>query len=137
MTQLYLLDTNMVSYILTGRYASARAHLAGLAGNESACISAITEGELLYGVEKSGNDRQRNALHSFLQRMRVQPWDSSAAMEYGRLRARQEKARKTLGPLDIQIAAHAIALAATLVTQDKGFQQIDDLPGIVNWAIDL
>jgi tRNA(fMet)-specific endonuclease VapC len=136
-TQLYLLDTNMVSYILTGRSAAARAHLAGLTGNESACISAITEGELHYSVEKSDNQRQRNALHGFLQRMPVQLWDSSAAMEYGRLRAKQEKVGKTLGPLDMQIAAHAIALGAILVTRDKGFQQIDDLPGMSNWAIDL
>ena len=127
----------MVSYILTGRSAAARAHLAGLAGNESACISAITEGELRYGVEESGNERQRNALQGFLQRMHVLPWDSTAAMEYGRLRAKQENVGKTLGPLDMQIAAHAIALAATLVTRDKGFQQIDDLPGMVNWAVDL
>ena len=127
----------MVSYILTGRSAAARAHLAGMTGNESVCISAITEGELRYGVEKSGNDRQRNALHGFLQRMPIQPWDSSVAMEYGRLRAKQEKAGKTIGPLDMQIAAHAIALGATLVTRDKGFEQIDDLPGMVNWATDL
>jgi tRNA(fMet)-specific endonuclease VapC len=44
---------------------------------------------------------------------------------------------KTLGPLDMQIAAHAIALGAVLVTNDKAFHHVSDLIGVKNWATDL
>ncbi len=44
---------------------------------------------------------------------------------------------KTLGPLDMQIAAHAVALRAILITNDKTFQNVPDLAGVENWATDL
>ena len=44
---------------------------------------------------------------------------------------------KTLGPLDMQIAAHAISLRAVLVTRDKAFNYVTDLVGVENWAIEL
>jgi tRNA(fMet)-specific endonuclease VapC len=54
--------------------------------------------------------------------------------EYGQLRAKQEASGKTLGNLDLLIAAHAIAVGAVLVTNDKAFSSVADLPKIVNWA---
>ena len=138
MTRLYLLDTNMVSYILKGKSPAARVRLAGLAPNEVASLSAITEGELLYGIAKSGSGEQRRrSLMWFLARLRVHPWGREAAAVYGTLRAKQEAAGKTLGPLDMQIAAHAIAVGALLITNDKAFQQVPYLPGLENWATDL
>ena len=53
------------------------------------------------------------------------------------LRAKRETAGKALGNLDLLIAAHGIAVGAVLVTNDKAFKQVDDLPDIVNWATDL
>ena len=58
MSRLYLLDTNTVIYILKGRSAVARARLAGLGTGDVACISAVTEGELRYGVAKAENGKK-------------------------------------------------------------------------------
>lgn len=138
MSQVYLLDTNMVSCTLKGRSPAARARIASLEPGNSACISAVTEAELLYGIAKSDlGDQRRRLLDWFLLLVTVHPWGREAARAYGPLRARQEGMGKTLGPLDMQIAAHAIALGATLVTNDRAFHQVPDLPGIENWATDL
>jgi tRNA(fMet)-specific endonuclease VapC len=111
-----------------------------------ACISSITEAELLYGIAKSaggpagshvGSDQRKRSLDWFLARLKVQPWGREEAAAYGQLRAKQEAMGKPLGPLDMQIAAHAVALRAILITNDKAFQNVPDLPGVENWAPDL
>ena len=135
--RLYLLDTNTVSYILNGRSMAARKQLYSLPPTDAACFSAITEAELYYGIAKLHNNRRRLALNVLLLKVPVRPWDSDAAAVYGPLRAKLESGGRMLAPLDTQIAAHAIALGATLVTRDKAFQQVSDLPGLVNWATDL
>lgn len=138
MTRLYMLDTNMVSYILKAKSPAARARLASLGKGEIACISAVTEAELLYGIAKSGSgDQRKRSLDWFLARLKVPPWGREEAAVYGPLRAKQEAMGKTLGPLDMQIAAHAVALEAILITNDKSFQHVPDLVGVENWATDL
>ncbi|HEX4771539.1 MAG TPA: type II toxin-antitoxin system VapC family toxin [Bryobacteraceae bacterium] len=138
MTRLYMLDTNMVSYILKGKSRAARARIASLGAGQIACISAVTEAELLYGIAKSGiGARRKQLLDWFVLRMTVYRWGREEAAEYGPLRAKQEAIGKTLGPLDMQIAAHAVALGAILITNDKSFQNVADLVGVENWATDL
>jgi tRNA(fMet)-specific endonuclease VapC len=137
-TRLYLLDTNTVSYILKGMSVAARKRLSSLRDSEVACISSISEGELWYGLHRVGaGERRRNALRLFLGRMKVLPWDSDVAYVYGAFRARQESIGRPLGPLDTQIAAHAIAVGAVLVSSDKAFKHAAGLPGLEEWATDL
>ncbi len=138
MSRLYLLDTNTVIYILKGKSAAARAKLSKLAAGELACISTVTEAELLYGIAKSGSGEQRRrSLEWFLARMKILPWGRAEAAAYGILRAKQEQLGKSLRPLDTQIAAHALAIGAIIVTNDKVFQQVESLLGVENWATDL
>lgn len=138
MSRLYLLDTNTVIYILRGKSPAARTRLAGLQGSEIAAISAVTEGELLYGLAKSGGgEAPRRSLEWFLARMKVLEWGRDEAAAYGLLRAKQEQIGKSLAPLDTQIAAHAIAIGAVVVTNDRAFQQVDSLIGVESWATDL
>jgi|ERR1700735_4976427 tRNA(fMet)-specific endonuclease VapC len=133
-----MLDTNMVSYILTGRSGAARGALEGLGANDVACVSAITEAELRYGLVKSVNaTKRRPALEWFLARMQVLAWGSEEAQVYGILRAKQEAAGKMLESMDLLIAAHAISAGAILVSRDKVFARVDDLSAVVNWATDL
>ena len=135
---LHLLDTNTVSYIVKGKSSTARARLASLSPGETACISSITEAELLYGIAKAGvGEERKKSLDWFLNRLKVWPWGRQEAAVYGTLRARQEALGKTLGPLDTLIAAHAISLEAVLVTSDRAFHQVQDLITIENWATDL
>lgn len=138
MTQRYILDTNMVSYILTGRSPAARVKLAGLGIDDVACVSSIAEAELRYGVAKAPNaSNLRPALNRFLSRLQVLPWNSEEADAYGWLRAKQETSGKTLQSMDLLIAAHAIAVDAILITRDKVFSQVPDLRATENWATEL
>jgi tRNA(fMet)-specific endonuclease VapC len=137
-SQLYMLDTNMASYLLKGKSPATRQRILSLRPGETASISAVTEAEMLYGIAKAGIGEQRmRTLNWFLQLVAIHPWGRAEAAVYGRLRAKQESAGKTLGPLDMQIAAHAIALGAILVTNDKAFHQVPDLLRVENWATDL
>ncbi len=138
MIKLYMLDTNTVSYIVKGTSPAARSKLASLGRDEIASVSAITEAELLYGLAKIGaGEQRRQAVSWLLSRLRVEPWDRSAAAVYGPLRAKQEAAGKSLSSLDMQIAAHAIAKGATLVSKDRIFRLVPDLPACEDWAPDL
>ncbi|MEO8727012.1 MAG: type II toxin-antitoxin system VapC family toxin [Acidobacteriaceae bacterium] len=133
-----MIDTNTVSYIVRGRSSAARAKLAGLDAHEIGCISAITEGEIRYGLAKTpAAHALRSAIDGFLCKLQVVPWSGEEAIVYGELRAKLEASGRTLGNLDMLIAAHAIAVGAVFVTSDKAFSQVEDLPAIVNWATDL
>lgn len=133
-----MLDTNTVSYILKGRSTAARVKLAGLQTHQVACISTITEAELEYGLAKNLNAFNfRTAVVAFLGKIQVLTWGREEASVYGQLRAKQEAAGNRLESMNLLIAAHAIAVGATLVTRDKVFSQVPDLPAVENWAIDL
>jgi tRNA(fMet)-specific endonuclease VapC len=133
--RLYMLDTNTVSYIIRGKSPAPRAKLASLQHGEVACISAITEAELQYGLARSPKATViRSAVEAFFARIQVLPWGREEAQAYGALRAKQEAAGKTLGNFDMLIAAHAISAGAILVTNDKAFLHVTDLPATVNWV---
>lgn len=136
---LYLLDTNMVSYILKGRSPAARARLQKVhfhKGHEAG-VSTITVSEILYGLERVGaGPERRTALDLFFSTIAIYSWDQTVAETYARLRARQEVIGKPLGPYDLQIASHALAPGAILVTHDKGFRHVAGLK-IEDWATDL
>lgn len=125
MTQ-YLLDTNMVSQLLKG-HALVASRLMALP-MDSIGISAITEAELLFGLARRPDARRLHALvQAFLQRTDVLPWERYCADVYGRLRAQMEKSGKVLSSLDMLIAAHAIAVKATLVSNDQAFSHVPGL----------
>lgn len=133
-----MLDTNTVSYIARGRSPAARARLLERNSNEALCISAITEGEIRYGLAKRPDATALKVLmEGFIASIRVLPWTQAEARAYGSLRARLELAGTTLGNMDMMIAAHAIAVGAVLVTNDKAFAQVEQLRSRVNWATDL
>ncbi|MFZ0631708.1 MAG: type II toxin-antitoxin system VapC family toxin [Acidobacteriaceae bacterium] len=137
---LYLLDTNTVSYVLKDKSPAARARLEriGASKNQEAAISTITVAEIHYGMEKIGAGLQRRkAVDSFFSTITIFSWDQAAAEAYGQLRARQEKRGKTVGPYDLQIAAHALALGAVLVSHDRAFRHVTGLAGLEDWATDV
>ena len=133
-----MLDTDIASYLLKGKSPALRDRILSLRPGELACISVVTEAELLYGIAKSGIGEQRTRmLQWFLQLVSIHSWGRQEAAVYGRLRARQEEMGRSLGPLDMQIAAHAIALGAVLVRSDKAFAHVPALLRLENWAADL
>jgi len=133
---IYLLDTNTVSYILNGRSRTARRKLDD--NLSEAAISAVTEGELRFGLAKNPQAvKLRKAVESFLAVVTVLPWDSGAARSYGVMRAKMAAAGTPLGALDMMIASHAASLDAILVTTDKAFRHAEGLHSRANWATDI
>jgi tRNA(fMet)-specific endonuclease VapC len=124
---LFLLDTNTVSYFIADNPPQVRENLTRV-GPSSTAVSAVTEAELCYGIERKPSAiRRRASVESFLNTALILPWDSAAARTYGRLRADQECKGRPLSMEDLMIAAHALALGLTLVTHDQVFAFVDGL----------
>lgn len=96
-------------------------------------ISAITLAELEHGVERSAKpDQNRVALREFCAPLEIQPFDA-AANAYGRIRADLQRAGQVIGPMDLLIAAHALAEGATMVTNnEREFRRVEGL-AVENW----
>lgn len=132
-SSLYMLDTNIVSHVIRGD-VSVQARLQSIP-MDSVCISAITEAELLRGVAKKPDAKHLPSLvKAFLSRVDVLPWDSTAAASYAVFRTSCEKAGKSLGAMDMLIAAHSIAVNAVLVTNDKAFYNTGDSLTLEDWV---
>ena len=124
MTQRYLLDTNVISHIMQGRDVKLLAKLSKLPIGQAA-ISSVTLAEIEYGVQRRGSPTKlRNALSQVMLHMDILPWDASAATCYGELCSSLEAQGINLSDFDMMIAAHAVALKATLVSRDKAFAHL-------------
>ena len=129
----YMLDTNICIYVIKNRPAALRERFDQLA--EALCISVITLGELLYGVEKSAR-RTENlpAVEQFTARLEVVPFSPRAAAHFGQIRAELAKLGTLCGAYDMLIGAHARSEGLMLVTNNvRGFQRIPGLL-VVNWV---
>ncbi len=129
-----MLDTNTVSYLAREKSPKLRRHFLALKEDEEACISVITEAELLYGLARRPEAvHLHRTIHSLLANLVVLPWTSGAAAHYGQLRAANETRGITIGNLDLLIAAHAIAEGAILITSDKAFSRLAGPLRLANW----
>ena len=129
----YLLDTNMVSYIVKGRSPAASARLLALRDDETVTISVITAAEIQHGLaRKPEATALKSLMEGFLASIQVLSWRPDAAEASGRVKARLEKSGSTLGNMDLMIAAHAIVTGAILVTNDKDFLRVDELTATIN-----
>ena len=134
----FLIDTNTVSYITRGRSRAARLRLRELGADDVACLSAITEAEIRYGLAKRPDAHGlRQGQEAFLSNLKILAWGSEEALAYANLRARLELSGNTLANMDMLIAAHAIATGATLVTNDKALLRLEGLRATENWATDV
>jgi len=133
MGAVFLLDTNTVSHLIK-RHPLATERLLAVPMH-SVCVSAITAGELVFGLAKRPEALAlKTAVDEFLRRVDVMPWDDAVAHTYGALRAQLQRQGTPLGPLDTQIAAHALQLNATLVSNDKAFLQVARLR-VQDWTL--
>lgn len=131
----WMLDTNTVSYLIRGAYPDVRKQVARRP-QATLCISAITRSELLYGVAKHPQATRINpVVREFLRWVDTVDWTADVADRHGALRADLERRGIGLGTLDRMIAAHALALDLTLVSNDRAFGRIEGLR-LENWAED-
>ena len=129
-----MLDTNTCIYIIKRKPPDVLERFRRTEISEIG-ISSITLSELLYGVSKSSRPEQNQwALTQFIAPLEILPYGDDAAQYYGDLRVHLEKQGTPIGSLDMLIAAHALSIACTLVTNDeKEFIRIPNL-NIENWA---
>jgi len=129
----YLLDTNTVGYLVRNQPTV----LARLVSHPPAMIhiSAITEGELLFGLANNPSaTRLQKTVSELIRRTTVLAWDRGVALHYSLLRAEMNKQGKTLAPLDMLSAAHARSINAILVSSDAAFQMVPGLQ-VEDWMI--
>lgn len=130
----YLLDTNICIYIAKHKPAAVLEKFENLSVGEVG-MSSITYGELFYGVQKSQNpEKNLEVLEELASLIPPLPIPTSAGKAYGVIRATLEKQGKIIGNNDLWIAAHALTLKLTLVTNNiKEFSRISHL-SIENWV---
>ncbi len=133
-SKLFMLDTNTVSYIIKNQHTSIKQHMLDVSMSQL-CISAITMAELLRGVAKKPEAKNlAEAVNQFLLRVETLDWDSEAAISYAQLRTDCEKEGKSLGAMDMLIAAHSVAVGAVLVTNDKAFYNVEHHLLLEDWS---
>lgn len=131
---IYILDTNIISYIIKNRDFSLIDKFEVVSKKHAIGVSSITVAELYYGVRKRGSQKLEVLVNEFLLPLQRYPFDENAAFEYGNIRTDLESKGNTIGPNDLFIAAHAKALDAVLITNNiKEFQRVENLV-IENWV---
>ena len=130
----FMLDTDICIYMIKENPPAVLDRLKRTSPAD-VCISAITLSELEYGAYKSSRpDQNRMRLAEFLAPLQVVAYDSMASTEYGQVRAALERQGNVIGPLDMLIAAHALSLHCTLVTNNEAeFSRVPRLR-VQNWA---
>ena len=128
-----MLDTDICSYVMKEHPIEVLKRFDELDA-DALCVSAITQAELIYGAERLQSRRLDQLVNRFLARMRVLPWSEEVGLVYARKRYELDKAGTPIGNMDLLIAAHALAVGATVVTNNtKHFSKV---PGLVveNWV---
>lgn len=128
----YMLDTDTVSYALRG-YGNAGRHLLTLNPSDVR-MSSLTLSELRYGADLRGSRKLHLLIDAFVSSVEVVPCDEASAVAYGRVAAALDKKGTPIGVFDALIAAHALSLGLTLVTNNtKHFGRVAGLK-TENWA---
>lgn len=129
----YMLDTNMCIYLIKNQpEAVARRFAQCYVGD--VLISAITFAELEFGVAVTANpERERINLLRLIEDIPVAPFDQAAGVSYGPIRLATRERKN--GHLDKLIAAHAVALNVTLITNN--IRDFANYPGLIceNWSL--
>ena len=132
MTLEYMLDTDTVSWALRGRGRVAARLLEHRPSQ--LCMSSITLAELRFGAEAKGSRKLHGLIDTFATTVAVSPFDKAASDRFGRVATALAKRGEPIGTFDTLIAAHALSLGVTLVTNNaKHFQRVAGLK-TANWV---
>lgn len=132
---LYLLDTNIVSHLIRDAQGLVAQRYAARLRKPEPCrmaTSIVVQCELLYGLRKKPSPRLQAGYAIQMQQLPVLPLDEAVPVHYADLRTQLEQAGTPLSANDMLIAAHALALDATLVSADAAFARVPGLQ-LENW----
>jgi len=128
----FLLDTNILSDLVRHPHGRIFDQIKDV-GEQNICTSIVVAAELRYGAAKKDSSRLTTQLEAILQAIDVLAFEQPADTVYGELRTRLERAGQSIGANDLLIAAHALALDHTMVTDnEREFSRVKDLR-VENW----
>jgi len=127
-----MLDADSVSYALRGQGQVGKRVLEHQPSD--LCISAITLAELRFGAEAKRSQKIRRGIGSFIKDVAVLPFDEASAERFGMIAAALGARGETIGVVDTLVAAQALSLGLTVVTNNtKHFRRVPGL-AVENWA---
>lgn len=123
----YLLDTNIVSDLVRNPQGRVAQQIRKV-GENRVCTSIIVASELRYGAAKRQSARLTAQLDAVLGALDVIALEAPADVTYGIIRTQLERVGKPIGGNDLLIAAQALALGYTIVTDNvREFERIPRL----------
>lgn len=131
----YLLDTNIISHIMKDGQSPQVQRYRTRLQREADCnlvTSVVVQCELLFGLARHPSARLQAAYELQMAQLDVLALDPSVCIHYAQLRAQLERKGTPIGANDTLIAAHALALGATLVSADTEFTRVPGL-AVENW----
>jgi len=129
---MFLLDTNIVSDLIRAPQGRAAGRIRDV-GEARVRTSIIVAAELRFGARKRGSSRLTERLEAVLDVLEIVPFAPPADAVYGQIRARLEQAGTPIGGNDLLIAAQAMALGDTIVTDnEREFGRVEGLV-VENW----
>ncbi|QTD43777.1 PIN domain-containing protein [Ottowia testudinis] len=131
---IYLLDTNIVSDAMRNPFGPVAQRILGRPADDGPAlgISVVVECELQFGLARKSSPRLQAAYEPLRAALRVWPLDDAVPPHYAALRAHLETQGTPIGLNNALIAAHALALGATLVSGDAEFARVPGLK-VENW----
>jgi len=131
---LYMLDTNMCSYIIRDNPRGIYEKLKEIEAEHAIALSSIVVSELFYGARKKDSPKLRKVVAEFVEHFMIYDYDKISATHYADVRSKLEKKGQIIGANDLLIAAHALSKDAILVTNNsKEFVRVEGLV-LENWA---
>ena len=128
----WLLDTNILSDLVRHPQGVVADRIAE-EGERAVCTSIVVAAELRYGAAKSGSKRFAERVDLLLSALEILPLEPPVDREYATLRGHSARRGIPIGPNDLLIAAHALALDLGVVTANTG--EFSRVPGlkVENW----
>jgi len=132
---LYMLDTNICSYIIRNKPQSIKKKLQEVEKNHTIVLSSIVVSELLYGATKKSSPKLMKIVSAFIDNFIIYDYSKVSAQSYGNIRTDLEKKGEIIGANDLLIASHALSLGAVLVTNNtREFKRVEKLV-LEDWSI--
>jgi tRNA(fMet)-specific endonuclease VapC len=130
----YALDTNICIYLLNGRMPEVARRLRETP-SDRLVTTVFTAAELRYGAFRSARRASNLArVETFLAPLPFLPFNHAATFEFARVKAALAAVGKLIGPMDLLIAATALAHGATVVTNNEDeFRRVEGLD-VENWV---
>ena len=132
---LYMLDTNICSYIIRNKPQSIKKKLQEVEENHTVALSSIVVSELLYGATKKDSPKLMKIVSAFIDNFIIYDYSKVSAQSYANIRTDLEKKGQIIGANDLLIASHALSLGAVLVTNNsREFKRVEKLV-LEDWSL--